>query len=130
MRTIMIVDDEQNVLDGLRRTLSWAHETRVLTCSDPNAALALASQENVDLFICDYQMPHMNGVGFLVFVRELHPQASRFLSRGGDDFRGLASAINLAGIHRFISKPVEPDELLFIADQALSQRRSRVREAL
>lgn len=122
MHTIMIVDDEPNVLAGLRRTFSRVANTRVLTCEDPYEALEIAAIEEVDLFISDYQMPKMNGVEFLVFARELHPDAVRFLLSGGDDFNGLANAINKAQIHRFIAKPVVPEELLFTVRQLISQR--------
>ena len=119
MHTIMIVDDEVSVLAGLARLFGRVRGISLLTCDTPHEGLQLAATQNIDLFIADYRMPGMNGVEFLVFARQIQPGAVRFLLSGTSDFTGLANAVNRASIHRFIPKPIDSRELLFMVRQGL-----------
>lgn len=119
MYRLMIVDDEENILHSLRRTLSKQKEWEIVTYSDPLEAIDIANSSSFDLFLSDYRMPGMNGVEFLVETKEFNPNAMRIILSGATDFNGLMDAINKAEIYRFISKPVDAHELIMTINQAL-----------
>ena len=127
---IMLVDDERGVLNALRRVLT-ATPYRVgevaapfaVECHEsPFAALERARGKAFDLFLADYRMPGLDGVGFLKTVRELQPGAVRMILSGYADLNGLIAAINEARIDRFLSKPWNDYELVCAVTQALAYR--------
>jgi DNA-binding NtrC family response regulator len=119
MHSLLLVDDEENVLHGLRRILSKVNKWQVVTVSDPLEALDAARSGHFDLFLSDYRMPGMNGVEFLMHSKRFHPDAMRLILSGATDFTGLVNAVNKAEIYRFISKPVQSYDLISTIDQAL-----------
>ena len=130
MSRVLIVDDDESILKALRRMLSMTsctvgEETYKLTVdvfSSPQEALEKARYTAYDLVISDYRMPVMNGVQFLKAFREIQPDAARLILSGYADLNGLISAINEAGISRFISKPWNDYELISAIGQALALR--------
>jgi DNA-binding NtrC family response regulator len=119
MHSLLIVDDEENVLHALRRILSKVKKWQLVTAADPLEALDIARTSSFDLFLSDYRMPEMNGVEFLMHSKRFHPDAMRLILSGATDFSGLVNAINKAEIYRFISKPVQSYDLISTIEQAL-----------
>jgi DNA-binding NtrC family response regulator len=126
---IMAVDDEQSILNALRRNLINLDDEAGqpipihLDCfNDPFAALQAADVKAYDAVISDYRMPGMNGVEFLMFFRNKQPDAVRIVLSGFADFEGLISAINDAQIFRYVSKPWHEAELKHALRQSLATR--------
>jgi two-component system, probable response regulator PhcQ len=119
MHSLLLVDDEVNVLHALRRILSKVKKWQLVTVSNPLEALEIASNSHFDLFLSDYRMPEMDGVEFLMHTKRYHPDAMRLILSGDTDFSGLVDAINKAEIYRFISKPVQSYDLVSTIEQAL-----------
>ncbi len=124
MHRLLIVDDEENILRALRRTLSVndgsAHQFDVEIFSSPAAALRRADEVKFDLVLSDYRMPEMDGVQFLRRFREIQPDAARLILSGYADLDGMIGAINDAQIFRFIPKPWRDEELRSALLQALA----------
>lgn len=124
MHRLLIVDDEENILRALRRTLSvndgGAHQFNVEIFSSPQAALQRADEIKCDLVLSDYRMPEMDGVQFLRRFREKQPDAARLILSGYADLEGIIGAINEAQIFRFIPKPWHDAELRVTLTQALT----------
>lgn len=120
MNRILIVDDEQNVLNALRRELLG--EYLVETFDKPDAALEHCIHAQFDLVIADYQMPGMNGIQFLKQFGKLQPDAARLVLSGEADFGAVVGAINETHIYRFIGKPWDSAELVATLAQALAHR--------
>ncbi|WP_124950516.1 response regulator [Sulfuriferula thiophila] len=130
MNRIMLVDDEKNILNALRRVLMGGVEIEgesvelsVEIFDSPSDALRRAEVAAFDLVISDYRMPEMGGVEFLKAFRKIQPNAARMVLSGYADFAGLMEAINEAEIYRFISKPWNDYDLKFAISQALSFRK-------
>ena len=130
MNRIMLVDDEKNILNALRRVLMGGVEIEgesvelaVEIFDSPSDALRRAEVAAFDLVISDYRMPEMGGVDFLKAFRKIQPNAARMVLSGYADFAGLMEAINEAEIYRFISKPWNDYDLKFAISQALSFRK-------
>jgi DNA-binding NtrC family response regulator len=115
----MIVDDEENILNSLNRILKREHDFEIVAHTNPHAALADANRTQFSLFLSDYRMPSMDGVEFLVNTKQTNPHAMRLIISGAADFTALMDAINQAEIYRFISKPIQVQELLQTLRQAL-----------
>ena len=111
---ILLVDDEANVVNAIARTLKrdWHNNAMIETHTHAARALARAAQDQFDAVISDYRMPEMDGIDFLTRFRALQPLTARIILSGNTDFDVLMTAINEAGILRFISKPWDDDELL------------------
>ena len=129
MYRILLVDDEPNILNALRRLLSRLKpedlngEYFVIdTYSSPEDALARADEVRIDLAISDYRMPGMNGVEFLKSLIAKQPDVARLVLSGYADLDGVIAAINEAKVFRFISKPWNDAELLSAVAQALNAR--------
>ena len=118
--TILLVDDEINILKALNRLLR-TDGYRLLIAESGADALNLMAQEPVDLVISDMRMPEMDGAVFLATVRQKWPDTVRILLTGHADMAQTVSAINQGEIYRFIAKPWNDQELLIIVRQALEQ---------
>ena len=122
MYSILIVDDEENIVNALKRSLRKVPEWEVETFTSSVEALNYAKSFSFDLFVSDFRMPEMDGVEFLTKIKEIQPDAARIILSGYTDFDGLIGAINQAEIFRFISKPWNDYELILTIDQALKYK--------
>jgi DNA-binding NtrC family response regulator len=120
MQKILVVDDEQNVLNALRRELNEFFE--IETFDKPADAIERSRKVNFDLVVADYLMPDMNGLEFLKQFKVSQPDASRLLLSGKADINALIRTINETHVYRFIAKPWEKTELLSSIRQALVYR--------
>lgn len=115
---VILVDDEANVLSALRRMLRPTGYA-VRTASSGQEALALLEESPADLIVSDMRMPGMSGAELLTEVRRRWPETLRLLLTGYAEVSSAISAINDGGIHRYISKPWNDDELLAAIRQGL-----------
>ena len=109
--TLLLVDDEENILAALRRVLR-RDGYRILTAGSGDAGLAVLAQEpKVDLIISDQRMPHMIGTVFLRQAREISPYSVRIILSGYTDLESVTAAINDGAVYKFLTKPWD-DEIL------------------
>jgi len=125
----MLVDDEENVLRALERSLHRAGPYQIIKCAGPKAALEILEKEKVDVVVSDHLMPDMKGMDFLVEVRKLHPHVVRILLTGHADVEVAIQGINSGKLFRFLTKPWDDEELRAIVQKAMElsrvQRNSR-----
>jgi response regulator RpfG family c-di-GMP phosphodiesterase len=119
---ILFVDDEPNVLDGIRRTLRKHSELH--TAAGGAEGLRLLSEAGpFALVVSDMRMPLMNGVQFLAKVRELAPDTVRMILSGQSDLQATIAAVNDGHIYRFLNKPCPLEQLLSAVEDGLKQYR-------
>lgn len=111
--SVVILDDEINVLKSLQRVFS-DEPYGIFTTTQPQEALAYISTHVVKVIMSDQRMPQMSGVDFLSQARQIRPDAIRILFTGYTDIRSAEDAINKGQVYRFINKPWNDDELLLI----------------
>ena len=117
--TLLIVDDEVDVLESLRHQF---HRTyRVLTSTTGTQAVSLLLDHEVQLILSDQRMPGMQGDAFLSQARRLQPDAIRMLFTGYADIQAVINAVNEGHIFRYILKPWDTVELEGIIRQAVEQ---------
>lgn len=109
-RTLLLVDDEDNILTALRRLLR-RDGYRILTANGGQAALDLLANEKVDVIVSDQRMPNMTGVDFLRRVKELYPETVRIVLSGYTELQSITDAINEGAIYKFLTKPWEDEPL-------------------
>ena len=68
-KTIMIVEDEDDLRVLLSMRLRTVRGCRVVTATDGRSALALAEQEKPDLILMDLNMPHLDGFGAIEQIK-------------------------------------------------------------
>src|SRR5262249_9640898 len=118
---VLLVDDNENDLVLLERALA-VDDFRIMTASNPATAFELLARHGADVVISDYHMPGMSGIAFLSNVRKLYPGAVRVVATGGGNPPTLTSAINNAGVHKFLSKNWAPDRLRAEVREAYQRR--------
>lgn len=111
-RSVLFVDDDVDLTRGIALALR-REPFRVLTSNDPIEALQIVARESVDVVVSDDQMPQMGGAELLSALRGSHPHVVRILLTGQTDIRRAATAINDAGVFRFLLKPF--DRALLVA---------------
>lgn len=109
-RTLLLVDDEQNILSALLRLLRRDGYT-ILTAGGGKAGLEMLEKSRVGVIVSDQRMPEMTGVEFLSIVKERHPETVRIVLSGYSDITSITDAINQGAIYKFLTKPWD-DELL------------------
>ena len=123
LATLLLVDDEENILNSLRRVLR-NEPYKLLTCNSGEAALQLFAEQPIDLVMSDARMPGMDGAALLAQVQQHWPDCLRILLTGYADLTTTVKAINEGQIYRYISKPWDDHELRLIISQALAFQRS------
>lgn len=109
-RTLLLVDDEQNILSALAR-LFRCDGYQILTANGGSAGLALLAENKVGVILSDQRMPEMSGSEFLSQVTALYPDTVRIILSGYTELASVTDAINRGAIYKFLTKPWE-DELL------------------
>lgn len=117
-RTVLLVDDEPNVLTALKRLLR-PEGYRLITAKDGPAGLAALAENNVDLVISDQRMPGMSGVEFLTRVKALRPETVRMVLSGYTELESITNAINEGAIAKFLTKPWDDEQLRATVAEAL-----------
>lgn len=111
MMKIQLVDDEPNVLRAMHRLLQKSgYEAHTFT--DAEDALAALGEHTYAVIVVDYQMPHINGITYLQFAKQSQPDAVRMVLSGQSDRQSMLSAINVAEVYRYLTKPWDDFEIL------------------
>jgi signal transduction histidine kinase len=107
---VLIVDDEQESLNLLQRTLRGRYDTSL--ARDGREGLQCLASRPAAVVISDQRMPGMTGVEFLAEASQRFPYTQRILLTGYTEVEGLIDAINAGQVFGYLSKPWHPDDLL------------------
>lgn len=103
-QVLLIVDDDPLMLDILSDLLS-PDGYEILIAQSAADGLGLLALHEVQVILCDQQMPDMKGAVFLDIVKELHPETIRIMLSGHSDLVPIMGAINQGAVYRFYAKP-------------------------
>jgi len=108
---IVLVDDHQIVLDGLRSLLDQDPSFDVITSfNDPEKALAFLSVQAPDILLTDYSMPRMSGLELIKRAKALQPSIKSVLLSMHDEPTIVKEAMK-QGINGFLLKNIQQHEL-------------------
>ena len=119
-KTLLIVDDEPNVLKSLKRLLS-NNDFNILTAPDAKEGLKALTTCDIHVVISDYRMPGLNGVEFLSQVKEKYPDTIRMILSGYADVTAVVEAINDGHVYKFMAKPWNDQEITTSIMRAFEQ---------
>ena len=121
--TILLVDDEEDNLTGVRRTLEKSLGYEVLVAEGGAEALEAYSKsgKEINLVILDLIMPGMGGGETFDKLRELNPNVKVLLA-SGFGLEGEAAEVMERGCDGFIQKPFDPEELSEQIHKVLDQK--------
>jgi CheY-like chemotaxis protein len=120
-RTLLLVDDEPNVLAALKR-LFRTDGYGLVTAHSGAQALECLAQTAVDVIVSDQRMPGMSGVDFLRRARQLYPHTMRLTLSGYTDLQSIIDAVNEGAVYKFLTKPWDDDRLREHVAQAFVQK--------
>jgi diguanylate cyclase (GGDEF)-like protein/PAS domain S-box-containing protein len=120
-RTLLIVDDEDNIVSSLKRLLRRDGYHIVTANSGPQGLQCLA-QHDVDVIISDQRMPGMTGVEFLRRTKELYPDTIRMVLSGYTELQSITDAINEGAIYKFLTKPWDDERVRVHIQEAFRQK--------
>lgn len=119
---VLLVDDDQNVLDGYRRNL----RANFVVYTASGAAEAIELIKTSDPFavvVSDFKMPEMDGVKFISVVQKISPDTVRIILTGYAELQMAIDAVNEGNVFRFLTKPCTPDKLIHSINAGIEQYR-------
>ncbi|HVO81619.1 MAG TPA: sigma-54 dependent transcriptional regulator [Terriglobales bacterium] len=120
---ILIVDDAQDTVEILRRTLQ-SEGYRVFSAPDVTRAIDILRQTPFDLVITDYKMPKVSGMELVKHVRENFKDTEIVMITGYPSIDGAIGAVK-AGAAEYLPKPFTDHELLSAVRGVLGKLRIR-----
>lgn len=105
-RTLLLVDDEANVLASLNRALR-REGYRILSATSAREALEILATQQIGVILSDQRMPGMTGTEFLSRVKIMYPQVVRIVLSGHTDVSTITDAVNRGAVYKFLTKPWE-----------------------
>ena len=118
---ILFVDDEENVLTGLKRIVrSMRHEWRAGFAASGQQALQLLDEQDFDVLVTDMRMPGMDGAELLSEVSSQFPQIIRILLSGQCDLEAFIGSACPA--HQLLGKPCDADALKRTIERVIALR--------
>jgi len=116
---LLLVDDEIANLQKLQRTFVDQYE--VFVSQSAEEALTILRRAPIDAIIADQKMPGMTGIQLLEISQQEYPNIVRMVLTGYAEVEDLIAAINAGKVHKYITKPWEPENLRLAVQEALEK---------
>jgi len=110
LRTLLLVDDDANVLRALKRLLR-RDDYRILVAEGAQQGFELLAEHDIGVIVSDQRMPAMNGTEFLRRVKALYPHTVRMILSGYTELESITGAINEGAVYKFLTKPWDDEQL-------------------
>lgn len=118
MKTILIVDDEKNIVSGLEEAFTLEGYS-VLTAYDGKEAWDKVNTNNVDLVITDLRMPMMNGNELVERISSSYPMLPVIVLTGHGTIETAVESMRKGAVD-FFTKPVDLDKLFLVVKKCLA----------
>ncbi|MGD9128005.1 MAG: response regulator [Planctomycetia bacterium] len=126
-RTVLLIDDDTNVLHGLARVLR-NQPYKLFTARSGEEAMNILKAWSVDVIVSDETMPGMSGTDLLKWVSENCPEVMRILLTGNATTETAIRSINEANVFHFFTKPCNEVELALAIRRAIEEKERRQKE--
>ncbi len=119
-KTVLIVDDEQNTLRGLKQGLDTSAYT-ILLADRAEAAIEALQKNDVDVMLTDLRMPGMDGLELMKMAAKISPHTRTILLTAYGSVENAVDAMK-HGAFNYLTKPVNLDNLDLLIKQAIQAR--------
>lgn len=120
--TIVIIDDEIDLLDLLKLILTEKTDYNILTTSDPKQALEWCREFNADVLISDLRMPQLEGIELLKLLKAQDKTIPFIIMTAFGTIESAVEAMR-QGAFDYITKPFRKEQILMTINKALDKRR-------
>lgn len=112
MKKVMLVEDEEFILQGIRYIIDWEALSMEVTAMAHSGreALEMYKENPADIVVTDVEMPFMNGLELLREIRKISSRTRCIILSGYDEFEYARTALKL-DVEDYILKPVNEDQL-------------------
>lgn len=118
--SILIVDDEPNVIISLKRVLV-DEPYQIYSANNASEGMEILKKHTIKVLISDEKMPGISGSEFLSIVRQQFPNIIRIMLTGHASIDSAIKAINEGEIYRFFTKPWNDLEIKFTVRAAIDK---------
>ncbi len=120
-KKVLFVDDDQFVLDGLKRTLrAMRGQWEMSFASSGKMALEIMAEQPVDVIVTDMRMPVMTGSELLQETMRKYPKTARVVLSGHSDINVVMQAVLPA--HQYLAKPCSSEKIRDAIEKVLKVR--------
>ncbi|MBI5592844.1 MAG: sigma-54-dependent Fis family transcriptional regulator [Deltaproteobacteria bacterium] len=121
--SIIIIDDERDFLESVRRGLITAGFRNIRVEKDPLLfASGFQDGTSFDLALIDVTMPGMNGVELLEFIKKHSPDTECVMVSALNEARVAVDCLK-KGAYDYLVKPVSREDLIIVIERALERKR-------
>ncbi len=109
-KKILFIDDEPNILSGLKRMLrSIRKEFHLEFTESGKKALEIMEKHDFDVVVSDMRMPGMDGATLLAEIQQRYPYSIRIMLSGQANEESIMRTVGV--VHQFLAKPCDPEYL-------------------
>ena len=112
---VLVVDDEAMIRNLLEKILA-KEGYNILQAQDGKMALDIVNSQKVDIVVSDMNMPGMDGLELLKYIKKNRPEIGVVMMTGEGDEYTVKDAL-LAGADEYIAKPFESFEIKMIVER-------------
>lgn len=122
--SLLYVDDEATNLRVFKS--NFRKYFNVFTTTDPNEAIDILADNEIQIIVTDQRMPQMTGTELLEKILPDHPDLIKIILTGFTDIEAIKDGINRCGIYKYITKPWNFDEMKGVLDRGLESYQKAV----
>jgi two-component system response regulator AtoC len=120
---IIVVDDERDFLESVRRGLTTAGFKNVQIEEDPKKAASIFEKEDIfDIALIDITMPGMSGIELLEVLKSISPNTECIMVTAVDEARVAVNCLK-KGAYDYLVKPFSREDLVSSINRALERKR-------
>ena len=119
MKTILLVDDELEILKSLGEILTRFGYQVIAKQAAQEALASVKDGVNIDLVITDYRMPGMDGLEFLNALRQMDPSVPVIMLTAYGAVESYLKSLSL-GVFEYVNKPIKAKDLGRIVQAAIN----------
>jgi len=117
---VLVVDDEQSIIESLRRVLE-RESLSVVTAASPREALDVLRRGGISVMLTDLIMPGMTGLELLKASRSISPETETILMTAYGTVENAVEAMK-EGAYDFVTKPIKRAHVTRVVRKALEKQ--------
>lgn len=120
MTSILVIDDEVNIIKSFESLLASEHE--VFSAVNSAEALRIIDEEKIDFVFLDYNLGEEDGLELLRIIKETDPELYVVMISGYGNFEIIIKAMSL-GCYDYLEKPLDVDKIEILLKRALRSKK-------